>query len=104
MPLVINVFNKKTVAVLKMHHFDETSTFVQNVTRMCNILNVKSPFVGVRRNDPDRCKISDSSDVRLQFLLDMAASFAEMDPRKLSSAMLIKMLTVDTSEALVLTL
>ena len=30
----------------------------------------------------------------------MATSFAEMDPPKLSSAMRIKILTVDTSEAL----
>ena len=64
-PLVINVFNKKTDAALKMHHFDETSIFIQNVTLMWNILNVKSPFVGVRLNDPDRCTISDASDAWL---------------------------------------
>jgi len=66
--------------------------------------HIKRKIVGVRLNDPDRCTISDASDMWLQYLLDMAASFAEMDPRKLPSAMRIKMLTVDTSEALVLTL
>ena len=39
-----------------------------------------------------------------QFLLVMAASFSEMDPRILPKNMRVKMLTTDTSEALVLTL
>ena len=51
---------------------------------MWNILNVKSPVSGIRLNDPDRNTISDENDPRLQFWLDMAASFSEMDPRILS--------------------
>ena len=69
---------------------------------MWNILNVKSPVSGIRLNDPDRNTISDENDPR--FLLDMAASFSEMDPRILPKNMRVNMLTTDTSEALVLTL
>ena len=103
-PLVQNIFNEKMIVALRMHGYDETSTFLLSVTRMWNILNVKSLDVGVRLNDPDRYTISDANDARLQFLLDIADSFAEMDPRKLPNGMRVKMLTADTSEALAMTL
>ena len=103
-PLVQNIFNEKTIAALRKHGYDETSTFLSRVTRMWNILNVKSPDVGVRLNDPDRYTISDANDSRLQYLLDIADSFAEMDPRKLPNGMRVKMLTADTSEALAMIL
>ena len=60
---------------------------------MWNILNVKSPDVGVRLNDPDRYTMSDANDSRLQYLLLIADSFAVMDPRKLPNGMRVKMLT-----------
>ena len=103
-PLVQNIFNEKTIAASRMHGYDETSTFLSRVTRMWNILNVKSPDVGVCLNDPDRYTMSDADDSRLQYLLDIADSFAEMDPRKLPNGMRVKMLTADTSEALAMTL
>ena len=84
-PLVQNIFNEKTIAALRMHGYDETSTFLSRVTRMWNILNVKSPDVGVRLNDPDRYTISDANDSR-------------------PNGMRVKMLTADTSEALAMTL
>ena len=71
---------------------------------MWNILNVKSPEAGKILNDDDRYPINDKSDSRLQFLLQMAQSFDEMKPRSLPGNMRMKMLTVDTSEALALTL
>ena len=42
-PLVVNVFNEKTVVALNIHGYKETSVFVRQITRMWNILNVKSP-------------------------------------------------------------
>ena len=71
------------------------------VTRCGVYFNVKSSVSGIRLNDPGRNTISDEKDPRLQFLLDNAASFSEMDPRILPENMRMKMLLTDTSEALV---
>ena len=54
--------------------------------------------------DPDRQTFTDKNDARLQFLLSMANSFSEMNPRSIPDGMRKQMLTVDTSEALFLTL
>ena len=53
--------------------------FVRCVTRMWNILNIKSTDIGYRLNDPDGEKITDLNDPRLDFLLKMATMFKEMD-------------------------
>ena len=53
--------------------------FVRCVTRMWNILNIKSTDIGFRLNDPDREKITDPNDPRPDFLLKMATMFKEMD-------------------------
>ena len=103
-PLVQNIFNEKTIAALEMHGCNETSIFLSRVTRMWNILNVKSPVIGKHLNDPDRYTISDTNDTRLQYLIDIADAFAEMNPRTLPNGIRVKMLTVDTSEALSMTL
>ena len=42
-PLVINVFHKKTEAALKMHKYNKNSIFENQVILLWNILNVKSP-------------------------------------------------------------
>ena len=56
-----------------------TYTFVKVVTRMWNILNIRSPDTAKRMNDPDREKFTDPKDPRLDFLLQMATMFKEMD-------------------------
>ena len=61
---------------------------------MWNILNIKSPKEGVHLNVPNR----------LQFLQNMENSFSEMNPRSIPGQMRNQLLTVDTSEALSLTL
>ena len=43
--LVCNVFNEKTCAVLQQKKYGDTSIFINCVTRMWNILNIKSPAV-----------------------------------------------------------
>lgn len=50
-PLVINVFNKKTEAALKMHKYNKNSIFVNQVILLWNILNVKSPKKGMMLYD-----------------------------------------------------
>ena len=52
--LTLNVFNEKTVAVLTENKQTGTATFVKLVTRLINVLNVKSPKSGNRLNDKDR--------------------------------------------------
>ena len=42
-PLVMNVFNKNAVALLNMYGYEEISIFVRQVTRVWNVINVKSP-------------------------------------------------------------
>ena len=102
--LVVNIFNEKTVAVLQQNGFADTACFVRQVTKVWNILNVKSPKAAVRLNDPNRKPFSDKDDTRLQFLQSMATSFSEMNPRSVPGQMRKQMSTIDTSEALSLTL
>ena len=64
-PLVVNVFNEKTVAILNMHRYVDTATFVNRIMRMWNILNMKSPVSGIQLNDPDRNTIRDENDPKL---------------------------------------
>ena len=70
---------------------------------MWHILNVKSPKAGDFLNDDDRQKINDENDTSLEYLLQLADAFAEMNPRYLLTAR-VKMLTTDTSEVVSLTL
>ena len=51
--LVFKVFNEKTVACLERYDRKDTARFVSLVTRMWNMLNVKSPEAGRRLNDPE---------------------------------------------------
>ena len=80
--LVVNVFNEKTVACLKIQGKNDTARFVEFVTRMWNILNIKSPSAGRHLNDKDREKICEPDDHRLEFLLKMGHSFKLMDACK----------------------
>ena len=96
--LVTNVFNEKTIACLKRHGKEDTARFVEFVTRMWKILNIKSPYAGKNLNDKDREKITTTDDPRLEFLLKMGHSFKLMDASKRGYR--VRCLTSETSNAL----
>ena len=100
--LVVNVFNEKTIARLKIHGKNDTARFVEFVTRMWNILNIKSPSAGRHLNDKDREKICAPDDPRLEFLLKMGHSFKLMDACKQGHR--VRCLTNATANALHVTL
>ena len=56
-----------------------TLKFVRYVTRIWNILNIRSCYSGSRLNDPDREPFKDCRDPRLDFLLQMATMYKQMD-------------------------
>ena len=98
--LVVNIFNEKTVAALIHNEFNDTAVFVPQVSRMWNILNIKSPKATVRLNDPDWQTFTDKNNAPLQFLLSMANSFSEINSRSIPDGMRKQMLSIDTSEGL----
>ena len=97
--LVCNIFNDKTHVVLDgMDGKEGTQKFVKYVTKMWNILNIRSTDIAYRLNDPDRKIITDPFDPRLDFLLKMGRMFKEMDNSFRGQR--IRGLTGDTSNAL----
>ena len=96
--LVVNVFNEKTCVALAQMQMEGTKIFVENVTKMWNILNIKKPYAGQKLNDKDREPFKNSSDARLKFLEDMGTSFKKMDNSVFGNR--IRGLTSDTSNAL----
>ena len=77
--LFVNIFNEKTVAKLEGRKgMERTHMFVQLVSRLWDILNTRS-------SDAAKLKVSDSkkvtapNDLRLDFLLQMATVFKEME-------------------------
>ena len=102
--LALNIFNEKTVAALRLEGREETARFIELVTRMWNMLNIKSVNAGKRLNDPDRYAFTSSDDKRFLFLGRMATTFKVMDVYSASSHSRVMGLTSDTSNALHLTL
>lgn len=102
--LAYNVFNEKTTSALRLLGKFETSSFLESVTRLWNMLNIKQPRAGEKLNDKDRMKFTDSDDPRLKFIENMAKSFQEMNTAKTCHSQRIKCLTRDTSKALFITL
>ena len=102
--LTFNVFNKKTVAALNINGSNSTEKFVGLVTRMMNILNVKSPHTATKLNDPDRRVIRDIDDDRFPFLENMACMFEEMSAATAKYPGRVMCLTSQTSQALSVTL
>ena len=96
--LVMNKFNEKTIACLRRHGRHETAHFVELVTRMWKILNIKSPDAGRNLNDGDREKFTTTADPRLEFLLNMGHYFKLMDGSKRSHR--VRCLTSETTNAL----
>ena len=96
--LACNVFNEKTVTALKVRNMEGTAAFVQNVTKMWHILNVRSTTTGGHLRDDDRYPINDPNDPKLDFLQEIATSFKLMD--NCIRGYRIRGLTQETSNAL----
>lgn len=94
--LVVNIFDEKVVAALKLHNFKDTAVFVERVTRMWHILNIKTVYNFL--NDPDREPFRDPNDARLDFLIGMATSFKIMDSSQKGKR--VKGLTSETANGL----
>ena len=77
--LAVNVFNQKTVVALRRRGKLGTASFVAHVTKMWEILNIKSPREARKLNDPNRKKFDDVDDPRLDYLHRIATSFKLMD-------------------------
>ena len=77
MQLAVNILNKKTVAALKDNPMDETVLFVQIITRMWNILNVKNVMTGCRPNDDERMPFRSIDDKQFDFLSNLVKSFSK---------------------------
>ena len=96
--LVCNIFNEKTVAAQEERNLIGTTIFVKMVTKMWNIINIKSPHAGFRTNDPDNNPFRDKSDDHLQYLTKLATTYERMDNSPRDQRM--HSLTSDTSNAL----
>ena len=68
MQLARDIFNEKTVAALEKRNLVDTAICVKMVTRMWNMINIKSPHAGYRTNDPGRNPFCDKSDERLIYM------------------------------------
>ena len=79
-----------------------TSIFVERVTRLWKILNIRSPGAAKYLNDPGRLKVTDGNDERLILLSEMATMFKTTDSCKQGKQM--NTLTGDTSNELHVTL
>ena len=96
--LVVNVFYEKTCVALAQRKMYGTYKIVDNITKMWNILNIKTPTSGRNLNDKNREPFRDPNDMRLKFLENIATSFKKMDNSFVGHRM--RGLTVDTSNAL----
>ena len=72
--LFLNIFNAKTVAAC-----DETAVFVEHVTRMWNMLNIKTPRNGTNLNNKDRLPSTLAHNSQFDYLHNMARSLKLMD-------------------------
>ena len=107
--LILNIFNErsfsaatKTVAALKLRKCDDTALFVEHVTKMWNMLNIKTPHDGTKLNNDDRYPFISEGDCRFDYLHNIARSFKLMDASQFRNR--ITSLTADTSNALHMTL
>ena len=86
--------------ILLLHwkkNFEETAICVEHITKLWNILNVRSRYTGKRLNDIDREPINSVDDSKLEFLQKMATSLKLMDTSKQWQR--INSLTSDTANA-----
>ena len=78
--LMLNLFNEKTAAVLELDGRHGMAKYVKYVSRLFNMLNVKSLYTGQARNDSDREPYSTPFDSRFEFISCMTKSFQKMAP------------------------
>ena len=76
--LACDIFNDKTVAAFEKRNLVDAAIFVKMVTRMWNMINIKSPHTGYRTNDPDRNPFCDKSDERLVYICKLATMSKRM--------------------------
>ena len=70
---------QETAVALRKRGKSGTASFVADVTKMWEILNVKSPREATKLNDPNRAKLADVQDPRLNYLHRIATSMKLMD-------------------------
>ena len=73
------MFNENVVAQLEMNGRTETARFLQLVSWMIKILNIRTPDMERRLRDPDRTKFESVDDTPFSFLQQMVDMFKAMD-------------------------
>ena len=61
--LVVNEFNEKTCDALAQMQMEGTKIFVENMTKMWNILNIKKPYAGRKLSDINNDPYSEVSEI-----------------------------------------
>lgn len=100
--LVLNVFNEKTVAALKIRGKHDTAKVVDIILKLWKLVNVKNPLLYTRLADDDRRPFSSVDDQRLKLLQSLAHSFMNMPGGRGASR--VHSLTWETKNALFTTL
>ena len=95
---------KKNIAILQIKGFHETATFISYITKLWNILNVKSPGKVFKINDENREPIRSVEDERLCYRSSMASNISSMDTSKSARESRVMQLMKDASNALHVTL
>ena len=101
----LRVFCEETSAALRTHPglegntgAQDTAKFIEKVTEMWKILNVRSKYKDVKHNNPLEAVIESPDDPRLTKLLELAEEFKKMGKGK--GGKRVRKLTIDTSKAL----
>ena len=102
--LALQIFNEKVPPLLRQQGAHETARFVELVMKLWSMLNIRTPSVGIMKNDMNREPFKNIDDARLGFMSDMATMFKQMDTSSASQHTRVMGLTSDTSNALHMTL
>ena len=98
--LALQIFNEKVPPLLRQQGAHETARFVELVVKLWSMLNIRTPSVGIMKNDMNREPFKNIDDARLGFMSDMATMFKQMDTSSASQHTRVMGLTSDTSNAL----
>ena len=71
----MNIFNKKTVAVLELIDKNDSAVFVSAVTQLWNCLNIKTKDCLVLLNGKNREPFSSIDDTRFEKVLNLPEQF-----------------------------
>ena len=102
--LALQIFDEKVPPLLRQQGAHETARFVELVVKLWSMLNIRTPSVGIMKNDMNREPFKNIDDARLGFMSDMATMFKQMDTSSASQHTRVMGLTSDTSNALHMTL